>query len=64
MHVHVKVRGGYMYRISGQSRKSGVAHATVATPSLAPLYIIYHNNFFKVDKVKKIIIIDVGSFGP
>ena len=53
-----------MYRISGQSRKSGVAHATVATPSLAPLYIIYHNNFFKVDKVKKIIIIDVGSFGP
>ena len=40
------VRGGaekwstYMYIISGWGRKSGVAHATAATASLAPLLVI------------------------
>ena len=31
----------FIYIISGRGRKSGVARATAATPSLAPLEIIF-----------------------
>ena len=39
LHVVNKLGMGHMYIIAGWGRKSGVAYATEATASLAPLFI-------------------------
>ena len=49
-----------MYIISGRGRKSGVARATEATASLAPLVISMHDIsmlIFMIDSPKNIVIL-------
>ena len=40
------MRSMFIYMISGRGRKSGVANATAATPSLVPLIINLNSKYY------------------